>query len=183
MKTMLVSITAALISIGAHAGGLSAVPVTIVDTPVPVAVRGQPIKVTSAVMNLGTEFRTLSLLCGGLTGPTSDCPKWADPQGSAYLLHSVSLVAKADGNCSATAWLRFNPPDGLSEDFKLVSVAVNAHGYVASGGGQEGGSDSVAITFPKPIRVGPNDQFGLGNVYGGGPLCAVSVTYGIEITK
>jgi hypothetical protein len=183
MKTTLVSITAVLMSIASHAGDLPAVPVTIVDTPVAVTVRGQPVKVTSAVMNLGTEFRTLSLQCGTLTGPAGDCPKWADPQGSAYLLHSVSLVAKADGNCSAMAWLRFNPPDGLSEDFKLVSVAVNAHGYAASGGGQEGGSDSVAITFPKPIRVGPNDQFGLGNVYGGGPLCAVSVSYGIELTR
>ena len=183
MKTMLVGITAALISMAAHGGGLPAVPVTIANTPLPVTVRGQPVKVTSVAMNLGTEFRTLSLLCGALTGPTSDCPKWADPQGNAYLLHSVSLMAKADGNCSATAWLRFNPPGGPSEDFKLASVGVNAHGYLANGGGQEGGSDSVAITFPKPIRVGPDDQFGVGNVYGGGTLCAVSVSYGIELTR
>jgi len=185
MKTMLVGITAALISLVAYADGMPAVPVTIVNTPLPVTVRGQPVKVTSKseAMKLGTEFRTLSLLCGAVTGPTGECPKWADPQGAAYLLHSVSLMAKADGNCSATAWLRFNPASGLSEDFKLVSVGVNAHGYLANGGGQEGGSDSVAITFPKPILVGPDDQFGVGNVYGGGTLCAVSVSYGIELTR
>jgi len=183
MKTMLAGITAALISMAAIAASPPMPTVRIANTPLPVTVRGQPIKVTSAAMNLGTEFRTLSLLCSALTGPTSDCPKWADPQGNAYLLHSVSLMAKADGNCSATAWLRFSPPGGPSEDFKLVSVGVNAHGYVASGGGQEGGSDSVAITFPKPIRVGPDDQFGVGNVYGGGTLCAVSVSYGIELAN
>ena len=183
MKAMLCGITAALISMAAYAAGPPTPSVAIANTPLPVTVQGQPVRVTSAAMNLGTEFRTLSLLCGALSGPTSDCPKWADRQGNAYLLHSVSLMAKADGNCSATAWLRFNPPGGPSEDFKIVSVGVNAHGYVASGGGQEGGSDSVAITFPKPIRVGPDDQFGVGNVNGGGTLCAVSVSYGIELAN
>ena len=185
MKTMLAGIAAALISMTAFAAGPPIPTVTIANTPLPVTVRGQPVKVTSVTeaMKLGTEFRTLSLLCGALTGPTTDCPKWADPQGNAYLLHSVSLMAKADGNCSAMAWLRFNPPGGPSADFKLVSVGVNAHGYAGAGGGQEGGSDSVAITFPKPIRVGPDDQFGVGNVYGGGSLCAVSVSYGIELAN
>jgi hypothetical protein len=133
-------------------------------------------------MILGTGFRTLTLLCGTATGPGTVCPNWAPPPGKAYLLHSVSLMAKADGNCSAMALLRFNPPGGPSEEFRLVSAGVNAHGYVAAGGGQEGGADSVAITFPKPIRVGPDDQFGVGNFYGGGTLCAVSVSYGIELT-
>jgi hypothetical protein len=174
MKTMVFGISALLFSMSAYAGGPPAVPVAVTNTPLPV-------KMAPQSMKLGTEFRTLSLLCG--TVPTGDCPKWADPQGDAYLLHSVSLMAKADGNCSAIAWLRFNPASGLSEDFKLVSVGVNAHGYLANGGGQEGGSDSVAITFPKPILVGPDDQFGVGNVYGGGTLCAVSVSYGIELTR
>ena len=183
MKTMLFGIAAALVSTAAFTAGPPAPTVTIANTPLSVVVQGQPVKVTSAAkaMTLGTEFRTLSLLCGATTGPTSDCPKWAAPQGNPYLLHSVSVMAKADGNCSATAWLRFNPPGGTPEDFKLVSVGINAHGYVGAGGGQEGGSDSVAITFPKPIRVGPDDQFGVGNVYGGGSLCAVSVSYGIEL--
>jgi len=185
MKTMLLGTTAALISMAAFAVGPPTPAVTIANTPLSVAVQGQPVKVTSAAeaMKLGTEFRTLSLLCGASTGPTSDCPKWAAPQGNAYLLHSVSLMAKADGNCSAMAWLRFNPPGGTPEDFKLVSVGINAHGYTGAGGGQEGGSDSVAIAFPKPIRVGPDDQFGVGNVYGGGNLCAVSVSYGIELAN
>jgi hypothetical protein len=185
MKTMLAGITAALISLAAHAGGPPVPSVTIANTPLPVTVQGQPVKVISGSsgMNLGTQFRTLSLLCGAATGPTGACPQWADPQGSAYLLHSVSLMVKADGNCSAMAWLRFSPPGGPSEEFKLLSAGVNAHGYVANGGGQEGGSDSVAITFPKPIRVGPADQFGVGRSYAGGDLCAVSVSYGIELTE
>lgn len=176
MRRLCVGILAALISTTGFAGGLPAVPVT---------VQGQPVKVTSSAdaMNLGTEFRTLSLLCNTLTGPSSTCPNFAPAQGKAYLLHSVSLMAKADGNCSAMAWLRFNPPGGASEDFKLVSVGVNAHESSNAGGWQVGGSDSVAITFPKPIRVGPDDQFGVGNVYGGGTLCAVSVSYGIELTE
>jgi hypothetical protein len=185
MRTMLVGLSAVLISLAADAAGPPTPSVTIANTPLPVTVQGQPVKVTSATqaMDLGTQFRTLSLLCGALSGPTAVCPQWADPLGSAYLLHSVSLMVKADGNCSAIAWLRFNPPGGTSEDFKLVNGGVNAHGYLANGGGQEGGSDSVAITFPKPIRVGPADQFGVGRIYGGGDLCAVSVSYGIELAN
>jgi hypothetical protein len=136
-------------------------------------------------MDLGTEFRTISLLCGAATGPGGpiECPNWAPAQGKTYLLHSVSLMVKADGNCSAMAMLRFNPPGGTAEEFKLVSAGVNAHGDVLAGVGQTGGHDSVVLAFPKPIRVGPSDQFGVGRVYGGGNLCAVSVSYGVELTR
>jgi hypothetical protein len=179
MKELLVGLTATLITVVAHASGPPVPSVEIANTPLPVTVQGQPVKVTSAAMHLGTEFKTLNLACGTLG--SAACPVWAEPEGNAYLLHSVSLMIKADGNCSASASLRFNPPGGAPVDFKLVTVGVNAHGYAGSGGGQEGGSDSSAITFPKPIRVGPADQFGLVNFYGGGTLCAVAVIYGVEL--
>jgi hypothetical protein len=192
MRELLIVMTGALATGLATAAGPPTMPVTIVDTPLqtsitnvplPVTVAGQPIKVsnTQDAMPLGTAFRTVELLCGAVSGPSGDCPQWKEPLGEAYLLHSVSLLVKADGNCSAIAWLKFSPAGGSPQFFKVLTGGVNAHADAASGSGQEGGADSVAIAFPKPIRVGPDDQFGVGRVYGGGTLCAVSVSYGVEL--
>ena len=136
MKMMLIGTSAALISVAAYAARPPVPSVQVANTPLPVTVQGQPVKVTGSAMNLGTEFKTLSLACGTLG--TAGCPYWDEPSGGAYLLHSVSLMVKADGNCSAWASLRFNPPGGPPVDFNLLTVGVNAHGFLANGGGQEG---------------------------------------------
>jgi hypothetical protein len=77
MKATLVGLAVAFISLAVYAGGPPDQSVTIANTPLPVTVQDQPVKVSSAAeaLKLGIEFKTLSLLRGALTGPTTVCPR------------------------------------------------------------------------------------------------------------
>lgn len=119
-------------------------------------------------MDVGTEFTTLFVSCGTPVNP--DCPRWSAPVGRPFLIHYIVAGGRSTDLCSAFVQVKRMIPGGGEQVIELFRLVFSS-GTSA---------DNLALTLPKPIRVGPDDLVGVARAQG---TCAILGTIGIEFTK
>ena len=136
-----------------------------------------PLRLSS--LSLGSEFVPVLVTCG--TAQNSECPRFIEPVGQRFLIHYVTVSGRTNIQCSIAPVVERQRSDGTVERISLTRIAL-------WGDNQESpsrlSSDSIVLTFPKPLLGEAGDTLGVTRT----PLttadtCSVFAMFGIEYLK
>jgi hypothetical protein len=129
----------------------------------------------SASLRLGSQFVPVLITCG--TSQNPQCPRSTEPIGRPYLIHYVTLSARANTLCSFAANVTRQKSDGTTEIFALARMTLWGDTMEWP---RQLSSDTAVLTFPKPLRGEASDTLGVGKSPLTAETCSIFATFGIE---